>query len=174
MEPYSLPHGARGMEGDEFAIEFRGDKVVFIARSAGTGEHYTLQAGLKSGVIDLHKTQPNTEAGDPHRTLFALRRDGLPGILEQFEPMVPLRDSRGQASIELSYFVSAAFGRDKSVRHSRCRRSKPTVLCALPFGQDSLPLGTNLSSMHHAGLCRITKNTSHYDPRPPSSSEQKT
>lgn len=88
MEPYSLPHGARGIEGDEFAIEFRGDKVVFIARSAGTGDHYTLQAGLKSGVIDLHKTQPNTEAGDPHRTLFALRRDDLPGILGQFEPMV--------------------------------------------------------------------------------------
>ena len=88
MEPHSLPHGARGIEGDEFAIEFRGDKVVFIARSAGTGEHYTLQAGLKSGVIDLHKTQPNTEGGDPHRTLFALRRDDLPGILGKFEPMV--------------------------------------------------------------------------------------
>jgi hypothetical protein len=88
MEPYSLPHSAKGIEGDEFAIEFRGDKVVVIARSAGMGEHYTLQAGPKSGVIDLHKTQPNREAGDPHRTLFAMRRDDLPGILGQFEPMV--------------------------------------------------------------------------------------
>jgi hypothetical protein len=39
-------------------------------------------------VIDLHKTQPNTEAADSHRTLFALRRDDLPGILSQFQPMV--------------------------------------------------------------------------------------
>ena len=30
MDRYSLPHGAKGIEGDAFAIEFRGDKVVFI------------------------------------------------------------------------------------------------------------------------------------------------
>jgi hypothetical protein len=88
MEPYSLPHGAKGIEGDEFAIEFRGDKVVLIVRSGGTGEHYTLQAGLKSGVIDLHRTQHDEGSDDPHRTLFAMRRDDLPGILGQFAPMV--------------------------------------------------------------------------------------
>ena len=88
MELYNLPHDAKGIEGDEFAIEFRGDKVVLIVRSGDTGEHYTLQAGLKSGVIDLHKTQPDTQAGDPHRTLFAMRRDDLAAILGQFVPMV--------------------------------------------------------------------------------------
>ena len=88
MDRYSLPHGAKGIEGDAFAIEFRGDKVVFIVKSGDTGEHYTLHAGLNSGVIDLHQTQPNTEADDPHRTLFAMRRDDLPGILGQFAPMV--------------------------------------------------------------------------------------
>lgn len=88
MEPYSLPHGAKGVEGDGFAVEFRGDKVVFIVKAGDTGEHYTLQAGLKSGVIDLHQTQPNAEGDDPHRTLFAMRRDDLPGILGQFAPML--------------------------------------------------------------------------------------
>jgi hypothetical protein len=88
METYVLPHGAKGIEGDEFAIEFRGDNVVFIARSVGTGEHYTFQAGLKSGVIDLHQTHPNAEANDSHRTLFAMRRGDLPAVLGQFAPMV--------------------------------------------------------------------------------------
>lgn len=83
-----LPHGAKGIEGDAFAIEFRGDKVVFIVRSGDKGDHYTLQAGLKSGVIDLHETQPNTEGEEAHRTLFAMRRGDLPAILGEFVPMV--------------------------------------------------------------------------------------
>jgi hypothetical protein len=39
-------------------------------------------------VIDLHQTQPNAEGDDPHRTLFAMHHDDLPGILGQFAPMV--------------------------------------------------------------------------------------
>jgi hypothetical protein len=35
MEPYSLPHGAKGIEADELAVEFRGDKIVFVPKEAG-------------------------------------------------------------------------------------------------------------------------------------------
>ena len=32
MEPF-LPHGARGIEGDNFALQFLADKIVFVPRS---------------------------------------------------------------------------------------------------------------------------------------------
>lgn len=87
MGRYSLPHGAKGIEGDDFAIQFGSDKVVFVPKSAG-GKHYTFHAGPISGVIDVHET--TTEGGhrDRHRTLFAIRADDLPAILTGFAPML--------------------------------------------------------------------------------------
>lgn len=89
MDGYKLPHRAKGIESEEFAIEFRGSKIVFVAKgAAGSGHHYTLQAGNRSGVIDLHETHP--EAGtDRHHTLFALRRDDLASLLGEAAPMLP-------------------------------------------------------------------------------------
>jgi len=52
MDGCSLPHGAIGIEGDDFAVEFRADKIVFIHKSAGQGKHYTFHAGPNSGVFD--------------------------------------------------------------------------------------------------------------------------
>src|SRR5438445_143745 len=89
MEDHSLPHGARGIEGDDFAIEFRGDKIVFVAKSAGAAKHYTLEAGFKSGIIDLHETQEAGDGQDRHRTLFAMRRDELATLLGAASPMIP-------------------------------------------------------------------------------------
>lgn len=83
-----LPHGAKGIEADDFAVEFRGDKIVFIHKSAGAGKHYTFQAGLKSGVIDLHETHPASEQEQRH-TLFAMRRDDLAALLGEAALMVP-------------------------------------------------------------------------------------
>ena len=89
MEGHSLPHGATGIEGDDFAIEFRGDKIVFAAKSAGPAKHYTLEAGFKTGVIDLHETQDVSDGQERHRTLFAMRRDELAALLGVASPMIP-------------------------------------------------------------------------------------
>lgn len=50
----SLPHGATGIEVGNFVIELRSDKVVVLAKDRG--EHYTLHAGQKSGILDVHRT----------------------------------------------------------------------------------------------------------------------
>jgi hypothetical protein len=86
MEQSILPHGAKGIEGDEFAVEFRHDKVVFIVKSDGAGKHYTLQAGLKSGVIDLHETHPET---NERRTLYAIQRDAIPALMGESAAILP-------------------------------------------------------------------------------------
>src|SRR5260370_29826074 len=72
MEPYALPYGAKGIEGDGFAVEFRGDKIVFVPKAGASAMRYTLHACPNSGVIDLHETGGD---GETHRTLFAVRKD---------------------------------------------------------------------------------------------------
>jgi hypothetical protein len=97
MDRYSLPHGAKGLESEEFAIEFRDDKVVFVAKRAPEGQadgpeterHYTFHAGPDSGVIDLHQTRTFSDGRKEHRTLFALRKDDLPPVLQELTAMVP-------------------------------------------------------------------------------------
>lgn len=89
MDDYRLPHKAKGIDGEDFAIEFRGDKIVFVAKSAGAGRHFTFQAGLKTGVIDLHETKDRADGQDPHRTLFAIRRDDLPACSAKLHPCSP-------------------------------------------------------------------------------------
>src|SRR5437016_440511 len=86
MEPYALPHGAKGIEGDGFAVEFRADKIVFVPKADSKATHYTLHTGANSGVIDLHATGGD---GETHRTLFAIRKDDLFGLLQEMAPIVP-------------------------------------------------------------------------------------
>jgi hypothetical protein len=86
MEPNSLPHGVKGIETDAFAVEFRGDKIVFVPKADGNTTHYTLHAGPNSDVIDLHETSGD---GDTHHTLFAVRQDDLLGLLQEMAPVVP-------------------------------------------------------------------------------------
>lgn len=96
MDRYSLPHGAKGFEGDGFAISFGADKVVFVAKSRAathpleheTEMHYTFHAGPDSGVIDLHETTTAADGQKHYRTLFALRADDLPPVLQELAPMV--------------------------------------------------------------------------------------
>lgn len=90
MDCYSLQHGAKGVESEEFAVEFRGDKIVFVVKSAGGGKHYTLHTGPDSGLIDLHETHPEADGAERHRTLFALRSDDLPSALNELAPMLSL------------------------------------------------------------------------------------
>jgi len=59
-----LPHGAKGFEGNDFAIAFGADKTVFITKPRADGQpdeqgkemHYSFHAGTDSGAIDLHET----------------------------------------------------------------------------------------------------------------------
>ncbi len=83
-----LPHGARGIEGDNFALQFGADKIVFVPRSAANGEHYTFHAGPASGVLDLHETQMTSGRSEQHRTLFAMRRDDIPAALGEMTPLL--------------------------------------------------------------------------------------
>lgn len=89
MDRNALPHGAKGIEGDGFAVEFRDDKIVFVPKSVGSGTHYTLHAGLNSGVMDVHETTTDDAGREQHRTLFALRKDDLLPVLQEVSPMVP-------------------------------------------------------------------------------------
>lgn len=43
---YSLPHGAKCIDSDDFAIEFRGDKIVFAAKATGGGGQNPLSASI--------------------------------------------------------------------------------------------------------------------------------
>jgi hypothetical protein len=86
MEPYALPRGTKGIEGDDFAIEFRADKIVFVSKAVGNAAHYTLHMGANSGVIDVHETVGN---GETHRTLFAVRKDDLLSLLQEMTAIVP-------------------------------------------------------------------------------------
>ena len=58
-----LPHGAKGIQGDGFAIAFGDDKMVFTVKQRladGSGpeiseRHYTFHAGQKSGIIAAYQ-----------------------------------------------------------------------------------------------------------------------
>jgi hypothetical protein len=77
-----LPHGARGIEVGDLVLAVGRDKVVMLAKAAGA--HYTLQAGHNSGIIDLHRTWRDCNGSEHHETLFAMRRDDLPDLLNSF------------------------------------------------------------------------------------------
>jgi len=88
MGDYRLPHNAKGFAGDNFVVEFRRDKIVFVPKG-GTdpGAHYTLHAGTRSGIIDLHETNPAAGA-DQHKTLFAVRHEDIVSHLGEATPML--------------------------------------------------------------------------------------
>ncbi len=81
----SLPHGATGIEFGNVVIEFRGDKVVVLAKDRG--EHYTLHVGHKSGILDVHRTWRDPAGIERHQTLFAMRHADLPAFLNEFASM---------------------------------------------------------------------------------------
>src|ERR1035438_8108771 len=77
-----LPQGARGIEIEDLVMEVGKDKIVMLRKSAG--DHYTLQAGHQSGIIDLHRTWRDANGEEHHETLFAMRRDDLSTLLNAF------------------------------------------------------------------------------------------
>jgi hypothetical protein len=85
----TLPHGARGIEGDSFAVHFCADKIVFVPKAAGSGRHYTIHAGPGSDVLDVHETEMRFGNRKRHHTLFAMRRDNIPTALAAVAPLLP-------------------------------------------------------------------------------------
>lgn len=88
MHRPTLPHDARGIEADNFSIQFGEDKVVFVPRSAENSEHYTFQTGSVSGVLDLHETQMLSRRSERHRTLFAMPCDDIGATLGAMMPFL--------------------------------------------------------------------------------------
>lgn len=82
---FSLPHGATGIEFGDFAIQSGKDKVMAFAK--GRGEHYTLESGHASGIIDIHRTWEDRSGKERHQTVFAMRRADLPDLLNELMPM---------------------------------------------------------------------------------------
>ncbi len=89
MDVQGPPNGAKGIEGEDFAIEFSGGKVIFIAKAGSANRHYTLHPGGNSGIIDVHETTVDDSGEKKHRTLFAVRTNGLPEAMEGLKEMVP-------------------------------------------------------------------------------------
>ena len=97
MDRYSLPHGAKGIESEDFAIAFGGDRIVFVSKPRSedrpdreeTEKHYTFHTGPDSGVMDLHETTLDAGGEKQYRTLFALRSGDLPAVLGELAPMLP-------------------------------------------------------------------------------------
>jgi hypothetical protein len=91
--PYRLPHGAKGIEGEGFALAFGEDKMVFVPTAVGDAggphKHYTLHAGPDSGVIDLHETTESADGQKHHHTVFAIRKDDLLPLIHQFGEVLP-------------------------------------------------------------------------------------
>jgi hypothetical protein len=84
-KPFSLPHGASGIEIGDLVIQAGKDKVVVLAK--GRGEHYTLQAGHASGVLDIHRTLESLKGNERHQTVFAIHRADLADFLNDLMPM---------------------------------------------------------------------------------------
>jgi len=78
-----LPNCAEGIEIGDFVIEFRADKIIVLKRDAG--EHFTIHAGLNSGVIDIHRTWTNPGGHEEHDTIFAICRNQIPAILQEMK-----------------------------------------------------------------------------------------
>jgi hypothetical protein len=97
MDRYGLPHGAKGIESEDFAIAFGGDRIVFVSKPRPEGrphgeeteKHYTFHAGPDSGVMDVHETTLHEDGQKQYRTLFALQSGDLPAVLGELAPMLP-------------------------------------------------------------------------------------
>lgn len=82
--PFKIPHGAIGFDLGDLAIEFRPDKMVFVRRLVG--DHYTIQLGAPSGVLDVHRTWKDESGREQHKTVFAIYRSDIPKLIRELSP----------------------------------------------------------------------------------------
>jgi len=79
--PFKMPHGAVGVDLGDLAIEFRPDKMVLVRRLVG--DHYTIQLGAPSGVLDVHRTWKDESGREQHKTVFAMHRSDIPKVIRE-------------------------------------------------------------------------------------------
>ena len=81
-----LPYGAAGIDTGDFAIEFRGERVILCVKSAGF--HYTLHFGSHSRRLDVHRTYEDAKGHNQHDTLFAIHHDDVERLLPDQRPFL--------------------------------------------------------------------------------------
>lgn len=81
-----LPYGATGIDTGDFAIEFRGEKVILFVKSVGF--HYTLHCGSDSRRLDVHRTCEGAKGHNQHETLFAIPHDDIERLLTDLRPIL--------------------------------------------------------------------------------------
>jgi hypothetical protein len=84
--PFKMPHDAIGFDLGDLAIEFRPDKVVFVRKLVG--DHYTIQLGAPSAVLDVHRTWKDESGREHHKTMFAMHRADIPKLLRELSPLI--------------------------------------------------------------------------------------
>lgn len=87
-KPGSLPYGARSIEAAGVTLVFGADKLIFLV--GDSHEHYTLEFGSNSGVVDLHRKWQDEGGSDQYETLFALPHADIPALLRELRG--PFRD----------------------------------------------------------------------------------
>ena len=75
-----LPKGAKSIEAGEIILSLGRDKLVLTKKH--DQDHYTLQAGTASGILDVHRTWTDVHGVRQHETVFAITRDNFGAILE--------------------------------------------------------------------------------------------
>jgi hypothetical protein len=84
--PFKTPHGAVGFDLGDLAIEFRPEKMVFVRKLLG--DHYTIQLGAPSGVLDVHRTWKDESGREQHKTVFAMHRADIPELIRELSPVI--------------------------------------------------------------------------------------
>jgi hypothetical protein len=77
----SLPHDTKSIDIGDFVIVFLPDKIL-VSRKI-IGDHFTLHCGEKLGMIDIHRTWVDSQGCEKHTSIFAMRRERIPALLEE-------------------------------------------------------------------------------------------
>jgi hypothetical protein len=83
MDAPLLPQGANGLDLGDVVIEFRQETRKIIALHKASGDHYTMQAAPRSGIIDVHRTWRDQEGTARHQTIFAMHGHQLVPLLQE-------------------------------------------------------------------------------------------
>jgi hypothetical protein len=83
MDAPLLPQGANGLDLGDVVIEFRQEARKIIALYKASGDHYTMQAAPRSGIIDVHRTWRDRDGTTRHQTIFAMHGHQIVPLLQE-------------------------------------------------------------------------------------------
>ncbi len=81
-QQFSLPHNAKGIDHETFAVELRSGKIILTPKDKGD-THYTVNLDGKSGIIDVHETSRDAAGNSRHKTIFALKKSDLGPFIQE-------------------------------------------------------------------------------------------